>query len=57
MESELTRIQNNNNHNSHVEIETEELKLLLESDFFKYLPENTKRKINKVLSASASKNK
>lgn len=52
MESELRKIQKANNHNFQDEMETKELKLLSESDFFKYLPEKTKRKINQVLSES-----
>ena len=55
MESELRKIQKANNHNFQDEMETKELKLLSESDFFKYLPEKTKRKINQVLSESERK--
>jgi hypothetical protein len=54
MESKLNRISRFSKQNFHGKVEIKELELLLESNFFKYLPEKTKKKINQVLSSAVS---
>jgi len=52
MKSELNNLQQKDKFYGKGKIDAGELMLLTNSDFFKYLPEKTQRKINQVLLSS-----